>query len=88
MNPIEFLEAAIKEEEERLEDYLRDIKTFKNEVVMIEAKAKEAISHIAGLRDALHKLKGLAELERKAKIAAGAGSVTYEEYEKEKKRRG
>ena len=65
---IEKMEELLRSEEEKLSDCRRDIKTFRNEVGDLEGKSMGFISNIAGLKDAIHKLKGLDNLEKAKKI--------------------
>lgn len=65
---IEKLEKALINEDEELEKCYRNIKAFKTEVAHYEKKQKEAISGIGSLRDAIHKLKGLDNLEEAKKL--------------------
>lgn len=66
---IEKVEKLLKNEELELDKCRQNRKMYKAEIAIIEAKTMEAISGIAGLKDALHKLKGLDNLEKKNKIA-------------------
>ncbi|TET41745.1 MAG: hypothetical protein E3J60_03865 [Dehalococcoidia bacterium] len=65
---IEKMEELLRSEEEKLSDCRRDLKIWRNEVGDLEGKSMGFISNIAGLKDALHKLKGLDNLEKKNKI--------------------
>lgn len=64
-HPIEILEEALKYERKRLETCQNTIKALKNSVAKDEGLAMACIARITGLEDALHKLKGLDNLEKK-----------------------
>lgn len=66
---IEKMEELIKNEEEQLEKYKRNIKTFTDECDILEELVEQTVSNIASMKDALHKLKGLDNLEKKNKVA-------------------
>ena len=65
---IEKMEELLRSEEDKLSDCRQDLKIFRNEVGDLEGKSMGFISNIAGLKDALHKLKGLDNLEKARKL--------------------
>lgn len=64
--PIEILEEALKYERERLESSQQTIKSLRNQATKDESLVMACIARITGLEDALHKLKGLDNLEKKS----------------------
>jgi len=66
---IENLENVLKQREISLENLTGSIKNSEQEIAMAEADIITIKSQIEGLKDALHKLKGLDNLEKKNKIA-------------------
>ena len=67
-HPIKILEQALEYEEKRLAECRENIKSLKNRVTKDEGLSLEIISNIAGVKDAILKLKGIANLEEKNKI--------------------
>ncbi len=66
-HPIEILEEALKYEREQLENCQKSIKSMRNQAAKDESSAMKCIARISGLEDALHKLNGLDNLEKKNK---------------------
>ena len=73
--PIEVLEQALKYEEEQLETCVQNIKSLKDLVAKRNGESMMIIARISGLKDALHKLEGLDNLEEQNKIADPAESI-------------
>jgi len=63
-HPIQILEEALKYEEERLGSCQQTIKSMRSRITKDEDLAMKTIARISGLQDALHKLKGLDNLEK------------------------
>lgn len=60
--PIEILEQALKYETEQLEEGHKNIKSLKDSAAKREDDLRMIIARISGLKDTLHKLKGLDNL--------------------------
>jgi len=72
-HPIEILEQALRYDEQELEACQGNIKSFRKRASEKEDDARIIIARISGLKDAIHKLKGLDNLEKKNKIPDPAG---------------
>ena len=68
-HPIKVLKQALEYEEKRLAECQECIKSLKERTVKDENLVVEILAGIEGLRDAIHKLKGLDNLEKKNKVA-------------------
>ena len=75
---IEELEKALKLQEEVVEREIQSIKNMNNEIAETEIEIVTAHSQIVGLKDAIHKLKGLDNLEKKNKIADSAEMAEHQ----------
>ena len=76
--PIKILEEELKLREEQMDSYQKTLKSIKDSVNKYHASIIEITERISGLKDALYKLKGLDNLEKKNKIADPAGSSEQE----------
>lgn len=72
---IEKLEDLLKFQEQNLEQFTGNLKNLYNHVSIANADIVKVKFHIAVLKDAIHKLKGLDNLEKKNKIADPVGFV-------------
>ena len=77
-HPIEILEQALKYEKEQLESCQQNIKSMRNQATERESSAMGCIARITGLEDALHKLNGLDNLEKKNKVADSAEMTEHQ----------
>ena len=59
------LEDHLKLQEQHLEHFEGNMKNLHNEIAITEADIVKMKLHIEGLKDAIHKLKGLDNLEKK-----------------------
>ena len=82
-HPIEILEEALKYEKDQLGQAQVNIKTLKDQAAKEEGQLMPKIARITGLEDALHKLKGLDNLEKKNKIADSAEVSEHQYLRKE-----
>ncbi len=67
-HPIKILEQALEYEEKQLAECQENTKSMKNRIVKDEKFAAEMTKNIEELKDAIHKLKGIANLEEAKKI--------------------
>lgn len=65
-HPIEILEKALEYERDQLATCQEGIKSLRNKATKNEGLAMTSIARITGLEDAIHKLKGLDNLEKKS----------------------
>ncbi|MCW4050772.1 MAG: hypothetical protein NWE89_13660 [Candidatus Bathyarchaeota archaeon] len=75
---IEKLEEALKKQEEVIEREIQSIKNMNNDIDETGKEIATARSQIKGLKDAIHKLKGLDNLEKKNKIADSAEMAEHQ----------
>ena len=67
-HPIEILQQALEYEEKQLEECYENIKSLKNRIAKDENYTREISARISGLKDAIQKLKGIANIERANKL--------------------
>ena len=77
-HPITILEEALKYEESQLQKCQASIKALRSHAHQDEDHAVAFIARISGLKDAIHKLKGLDNLEKKNKIADSAEMTEHQ----------